>query len=743
MIKDPFNPDLPYRHVNYARMSDEGQCARSPDQQFDMISRTKERCHYDHWVHLGDYRDDGRSGRLIFKRPGFCQMLEDIKAGLKKPNLILVDTRERFGRAKEMKALREELRKRYKVLVLTANTNFANPNDEIGEAYTALEEIRASSDAAKKAYEVVRGKVDAARRGHWPGGPAPTGYMREFRDEIRTRRSGRSITDRYTVLVPDPSTVEIPQRIYDLAYERGWKRDRIAKYLNSDEQFVARFGKISSCRVEYILNNPIYGGTLRHNVLATDIEDDRRIVVEKDESEWVFVENFCEPIVDLQKFEKVQSDRQKSRRDATGNEASDAEGAKLLLPTARGVSVKYPLAGLVRCGYCGSAMRASASGAKSESAASYYYWRCPATLDGRCDNKVYLRGPWLWEATTAEIRRSLFPKSENGRMPDWAPELCEEVRTAIKARLQSDKGQRPMLAAELNQIEQKLVGWRESLANPHLANALRRDIEAQYGQCAERKDRIGTELEALELSDQAIDLQVDTHDVVERIERLDELLSGNNVPDLNMELSRHIVEILVFPGGRVEIHRNRLGALAGRVDTLLSAEQSVSGDPEEEQTFRIRPRQLSRRETASTDTPSPLSRPPGTIEQLAIPERWVDVVSLQQPELAHPYQEHALDIADLRKQGLTHEQLAEQFHLTVPTVRKALVYAQEQGVDLSEVPRKMARRRWHEDHALEVAAKRAEGLGTNELVAFFGKSDVTIRKALVHAATLESDTPAA
>lgn len=41
--------------------------------------------------------------------------------------------------------------------------------------------------------------------------------------------------------------------------------------------------------------------------------------------------------------------------------------------------------------------------------------------------------------------------------------------------------------------------------------------------------------------------------------------------------------------------------------------------------------------------------------------------------------------------------------------------------------------RWHEDHALEVAAKKAEGLGTNELAAYFGKTDTTIRKALEHA----------
>ena len=52
----------------------------------------------------------------------------------------------------------------------------------------------------------------------------------------------------------------------------------------------------------------------------------------------------------------------------------------------------------------------------------------------------------------------------------------------------------------------------------------------------------------------------------------------------------------------------------------------------------------------------------------------------------------------------------------------------------------MARARWDEDHALEVATKGAEGLGTNELVEFFKKSDTTIRKALAHAAKLLAQT---
>ena len=56
------------------------------------------------------------------------------------------------------------------------------------------------------------------------------------------------------------------------------------------------------------------------------------------------------------------------------------------------------------------------------------------------------------------------------------------------------------------------------------------------------------------------------------------------------------------------------------------------------------------------------------------------------------------------------------------------------------MPQKMARSRWHEDYAEDVATlKEAESLSTQQLAAHFGKSDPTIRKALEHAHQQETD----
>ena len=174
MIKSDFDPRKPYTYVCYGRMSDPGQNPRSPDQQFITIEETKKRCAYP-WRHLKSYRDDGISGRYLKKRKGFQEMLTDIRSGMCKPDIILIDTPMRLGRCEEMESLQRELFNKYGILVLSADTNFADPSSEAGRAMRLVHNFQATAEGRTKAHNVLRGKRDAARLGHWPGGPAPLG----------------------------------------------------------------------------------------------------------------------------------------------------------------------------------------------------------------------------------------------------------------------------------------------------------------------------------------------------------------------------------------------------------------------------------------------------------------------------------------------------------------------------------------------------------------------------------------
>ena len=91
---------------------------------------------------------------------------------------------------------------------------------------------------------------------------------------------------------------------------------------------------------------------------------------------------------------------------------------------------------------------------------------------------------------------------------------------------------------------------------------------------------------------------------------------------------------------------------------------------------------------------------------------------------------NASAVAQARAEGRTHARLADQFGVTVPTIRHALKIAAASEPGLAPLPRKMRRARWQDSHADAVWALRQEGRSMKELAAHFGVSEPLIRAAL-------------
>jgi uncharacterized protein (DUF433 family) len=117
---------------------------------------------------------------------------------------------------------------------------------------------------------------------------------------------------------------------------------------------------------------------------------------------------------------------------------------------------------------------------------------------------------------------------------------------------------------------------------------------------------------------------------------------------------------------------------------------------------------------------------------------WEDEFTI--PEATCWSREHAEEVARLRETGMTHEQLAEQFKVTTPTIRNALAIWQSAHPDAVTMPRKMPRRRWEDEHAQEVLRLRKLGQGMSQLAEHFGKCVETIRKGLRFAEQQETAT---
>ena len=111
---------------------------------------------------------------------------------------------------------------------------------------------------------------------------------------------------------------------------------------------------------------------------------------------------------------------------------------------------------------------------------------------------------------------------------------------------------------------------------------------------------------------------------------------------------------------------------------------------------------------------------------------WFEEVTFVRPEQKSWSEDHAIPVCEARMTGKTHQQLADEFGVTVPTIRKALKIGQKLDPKFKSAPQKMARARWHEDNA-KLVFETSKSMLMKQMVKHFGKSDVTLRKALVHA----------
>ena len=412
MLKRVFDPHQPHSFIRYGRMSDEMQNPRSPEQQFDTVESTYRSLGYP-WRLLADYRDDGVSGQYVRKRLGLQQMLSDIRCGAVRPDLILVDTFERFGRTTEMEAIRQELRSRYGVLVLTADSRFADPTSLEGTAFGILESFRSVREGSVKAHQVLRGKRDAAKERHWPGGVTPFGFRLEA---VFISRNGHQELD-YSRLVPNPETAWIIVLLFDLAIETGWGQTRLAKALNANPQIPEQFKPFHPSTVGEMLKQTLYYGELTWDVHSTGIIDDHRVIEPNAPEDVLRIPKFCKAIVTREVWDEVQrlrGIRRQRHKAAVDESATDCE--KLIKPLCTGISLKYLLSGLVRCGNpgCGRAMVVNGSGEytnKAGVATRYVAYICPGYVGGLCMNNVRVPEQWLRDTVIAMLRERIFPRS--------------------------------------------------------------------------------------------------------------------------------------------------------------------------------------------------------------------------------------------------------------------------------------------------------------------------------------------
>jgi DNA invertase Pin-like site-specific DNA recombinase/uncharacterized protein (DUF433 family) len=742
MLTRKYDPTQPYRYLRYGRMSSEKQNPRSPDQQFDTVETTRTRLGYP-WVQVKTYRDDGISGRFIRKRTGLQAMLREIEIGRVTADLIAVDTLERLGRADEIAELRRKLLTVYGILVVTADSNFADPTGVAGKALGLVENIRATEDGRVKAHNVIRGKKDTAALKWWPGGPAPLGFtLRPVLGESATASRVHS------VLEPVPAHVAAVRLAFARADETGHGAWRLARWWNECSDIPDDLKPMSQYTMGYVLSNQIYIGTLVWGANTTGIVNDTRVIEPNPDGPRVVVPDFCPPVVDRAVFERVQRLREARSALALSFRASteeSGESAKLIAPQGRGLTLKYLLTGLVRCGRCRSSMRPVPSKRQTgtDTTYAYMYYACPRAGTGACENDRYVREDHLREAVVARLRGRLFPPPEApGQVPDWFPDLVARVRQELDRHHAAEPDRAAIRGAELRELGDRLAGWALTLGDPKLPPTVRTDITTRYEQAKARQAELEAQAEGDRALGEHLGRALDPRVVVEQLHRLGDVLAGHNPTLGNLELSRHIEHVLCFPDGRVEMRGTWLGVFDGAVH-LLSRTTGDSPPPDKFPGVTPRKRGRLRLPNLSAEAGAAMAE----VDTSLNPERfagladaffWKEDVTV---ERALSWAEaNASAVAQARSKGRTHEQLADEFGVSIPTIRKALRLAAQSDSGLSRLPRKMPRAKWQDSHAEEVWALKQEGRTVKQLAAHFEVSEPLIRAALAIGAKKSSST---
>lgn len=693
MIEQKFDPQLPYRFVAYARMSSDTQNPRSPDQQFDTIHATIKRQGYP-WVGVGTYRDDGVSGKLLWRRQGFREMIEGIRNGSIKADLIVVDTFERLGRSDELTDIRRQLATRYGVLVVAADTNFADPTTAMGRVMAAFESVRATEANRIKAHDVLRGKIDAIRQHHWPGGPVPFGF--ELRSVFGESR-GRQVVE-YCVPVANPKTDWIARKLFALSAESGLGAGLLTVELNKDPEIPAEFKPFIHSTVGRWLANSLYVGRLEWGKHAADIIEDIRVLQPKPEDEFIVEPNFCEPLIDLTVWEAVQRVRlARSERSKRAREKTKETNGKLIKALVPGVALKYPLSGLVVCAECGRAMNISAGPKyepKSGEIRRYAAYFCPGRLGKVCPNQVRVSEEWLRGEVIRRLNKHLLFGPDGRSMPtsldavsacDWFVQLRELVQQEVDHRRQTMSQTQPDLKTELEEVRLRICGWQQSLGKPDLDSQVRQFLEHELGKAIQRQMELQQYLEREHEGADSNRRLVDPQAILDRLLRLDKVLQGTNPSEMNVELGYILDRISCDKAGNLTVRICRFGLTPELIPFVREASggqtsttESASEDQARSECRRGTPRRRSIRKVDNRDAARFVADPDRFAD---VPEEWFWVETFKEPKRQSWAESHALEVHSARFAPdsaikKTYRELEEQFGVTKPTLMAALRIAQ-------------------------------------------------------------------
>lgn len=257
------------------------------------------------------YKDYEYSG-TNFKRPGFIEMMEDIRIG--RINCIIVKDMSRFGREYlEISNYIEKVFPFLGVRFISINDNLDTKDGiESDKSYEiAIKNIFNDLYAKDISKKVKASKEVKMKQGSFIGAMAPYGYKV---DKI----------DRKRVLVIDGKVADVVRLVFHLA-SQGKSNIHIARELTKTYTTPAEYkrtGKVfkdkedikqwDTSYISKILSDEVYVGNLMQRVYSNRHDSSRKSKF-RDKDEWIVKKNTHEALVEKDLFERVRRIKEKNQ----------------------------------------------------------------------------------------------------------------------------------------------------------------------------------------------------------------------------------------------------------------------------------------------------------------------------------------------------------------------------------------------------------------------------------------------
>ena len=125
---------------------------------------------------VGEYSDEGKSGKSVEGRPQFQQMLQDIETGKDNIDFVLVFKLSRFGRnAADVLSSLQRMQD-FGVNLICVEDGFDSSKDA-GKLMISVLSAVAEIERENILVQTMEGRRQKAREGKWNGGFAPYGYQ--------------------------------------------------------------------------------------------------------------------------------------------------------------------------------------------------------------------------------------------------------------------------------------------------------------------------------------------------------------------------------------------------------------------------------------------------------------------------------------------------------------------------------------------------------------------------------------